>query len=212
MLRTLDEDGDFSETPKSPSVKSVETPSKPSIDTLETSPSGTFQNFDPANPRRLWLVHDADRPRGVSFTPPVTLPEVQAAYPGAQVAPAPEPDPNPPVLPPETEAALVRWLDAIDETDVGIRAEFLLNCRRDPGGLSGILRLAADRGMVPAPPVPAPVPPAVTCGGCLHFQADEVGNGAGLGACRIGAPASRRPPALWPNAPHLCSNHEGTAP
>ena len=163
-------------------------------------------------PHRLWVVSTGAETRSVSFCPPAALPEVIKLYPGAQVAPAPEPDPNPAHLPPETEAALVRWLDAINETDALIRAEFLLNCRRDPDGLSGILRLAVDRGMVPAPPVPAPAPPAVTCGGCLHFRADEVGDGSGLGACRIGAPASRRTPALWPNARHLCSDHEETAP
>jgi len=162
--------------------------------TLTAEPAGKLKVRGPGNARARWLpmvrAHKADLLRLL-------------AEPAQRC---------PPPLAPETEAALVRWLDAINETDALIRAEFLLNCRRDPDGLSGILRLAVDRGMVPAPPVPAPAPPAVTCGGCLHFRADEVGDGSGLGACRIGAPASRRTPALWPNAPHLCSDHEETAP
>jgi hypothetical protein len=50
MLRTLDEDGDSSEMPKSPTVETVETPSKPSIDGLDGSPSGTFQKITPPEP------------------------------------------------------------------------------------------------------------------------------------------------------------------
>ncbi|WP_295882567.1 hypothetical protein [uncultured Thiohalocapsa sp.] len=163
---------------------------------LTAEPAGKLRLRGPSDARARWLpmvrAHKADLLRLLA-----------------------EPEPTqrcPPPLAPETEAALVRWLDAINETDAQIRAEFLLSCRRDPDGLSGILRLAADRGMVPAPPVPAPAPPAITCGSCLHFRADEVGDGSGLGACGIGAPASRRTPALWPNAPHLCTDHEGTAP
>ena len=94
-------------------------------------------------PHRLWLVSTGAETRSVSFCPPAALSEVMKLYPGATVEPAPEPDPNPPVLPPETEAALVRWLDAIGETDAGIRDEFLLNCRRDPTGLANILEVAA---------------------------------------------------------------------
>jgi hypothetical protein len=163
MLRTLDEEGDSSETPKSPSVESVETPSKPSTDTLDTSPSGDFQKaalpdggyscppplIDADHediPHRLWLVSTGAETRSVSFCPPVALSEVMKLYPGAQVAPAPEPDPNPPLLPPETEATINAWLDHIGERHAEDRAELLANCRRDPDGLSGILRLAAEAG------------------------------------------------------------------
>ncbi len=42
MLRTLDDGGDFSETPKSATVETVETPSKPGFDSLDSPPTGTF--------------------------------------------------------------------------------------------------------------------------------------------------------------------------
>ena len=157
-------------------------------------------------PHRLWVVSTGAETRSVSFCPPAALPEVIKLYPGAQVAPAPEPDPNPAHLPPETEAALVRWLDSIDETDAEIRAEFLLNCRRDPAGLTNLLGIIAKADPAPGPAQPAPTAPAapVTCGGCLHFERDRIGNGFGLGRCGINAPASRRPPALWPSAEHPC--------
>jgi len=115
-------------------------------------------------------------------------------------------------LPPDVVAAVNAWLDAIGEHHAEDRAELLTNCARDPEALAGLLGIIAEAGIITASPSPEPTPEPVTCGGCLHFRADEVGDGSGLGACRIGAPASRRTPALWPNAPHLCSDHEETAP
>jgi hypothetical protein len=158
------------------------------------------------SPRRLWLIDGSS----ASFTPPASLVEVQAAYPGAQVAPAPEPGPNPPPLPPDVVATVNRWLDHIGEHHEADRAELLRNCAANPEALAGLLGIIAEAGIITASPSPEPTPEPVTCGGCLHFEPDRTGDGSGLGACRIDAPASRRPPALWPNAPHRCLDWSGS--
>ncbi|MEA3278574.1 MAG: AAA family ATPase [Pseudomonadota bacterium] len=48
--------------------------------------------------------------------------------------------------------------------------------------------------------------PPVTCETCRHFTPSETSPGAGLGSCRIDAPASERSPALWPRAEHTCED------
>ena len=116
-----------------------------------------------------------------------------------------EPLPVDPALPPDVVATINAWLDTIGEHHPEDRAELLSNCARDHEGLLGILGLAAEAGIT------APAEP-VTCATCRHFERDRTGDGSGLGRCGIDAPASRRPPALWPNAPHLCSDHEETVP
>ena len=97
-----------------------------------------------------------------------------------------------------------RWLDHIGEHDPETRAELLRNCACNPAGLPGILQLAAEDGISADPPSPEPVAEPVTCATCRSFERDHIGDGAGLGSCRIDAPASRRAPALWPHAPHRC--------
>jgi hypothetical protein len=59
---------------------------------------------------------------------------------------------------------------------------------------------------VPRPSQPAPTTPAapVTCAACGHFKPNTVGSSAGIGRCRIEAPASRRASTLWPHAVHHC--------
>lgn len=47
LLRTLDDDGIFSEMPKSPTVETVETPSKPGLDSFDSPPTGPFQKNAP---------------------------------------------------------------------------------------------------------------------------------------------------------------------
>jgi len=47
-------------------------------------------------------------------------------------------------------------------------------------------------------------PSPVTCATCGHFEPNTVGSGAGVGRCRIKAPASLKAPALWPHAAHRC--------
>jgi hypothetical protein len=124
----------------------------------------------------------------------------------------PEAHPAPTDLPPRVAAIINEWLDHIGEHHIEDRADLLGNLVRDPAGLTGILRLAAEAGITAAPDVSVAAQAPVTCGTCEAFERDLIGDGAGLGACRINAPASRRPPALWPNAPHLCSDHEETGP
>jgi len=74
--------------PRRPSVESVETPEKGSIDTLGTAPSGRSHKFDPAEPRRCWIIVE---PSGQvwesTFCPPIPLAEVQRQYPGAEIVP-----------------------------------------------------------------------------------------------------------------------------
>jgi hypothetical protein len=87
------------------SVKSVKTPEKGYFDTFGTTPPGPFSISrpfaDPRHaasarmqapapevdiPRRLWLLRHADgRLISHSFTPPVSLAEVRAEYPGALI-------------------------------------------------------------------------------------------------------------------------------
>ncbi|MBK1631210.1 hypothetical protein CKO31_10760 [Thiohalocapsa halophila] len=65
-------------------------------------------------------------------------------------------------------------------------------------------------------PTPTPVEPKcaapVTCAFCRHFRRNRTNPAAGFGACRIQAPASRRPPTLWPNARHACRDHQPRQP
>jgi len=161
-------------------------------------------------PHRLWVVSTGAETRSVSFCPPAALSEVMKLYPDARVEPAPEPDPNPPPLPPDVVATVNRWLDHIGEHHEADRAELLRNCAANPEALAGLLGIIAEAGIITASPSPEPTPEPVTCGGCLHFEPDRTGDGSGLGACRIDAPASRRPPALWPNAPHRCLDWSGS--
>jgi hypothetical protein len=89
VLRSLDTVGDFPEKPKSATVETVETPSKPSFDSFDSPPPGLFQNFDPAQPRRCWLVFEPGWRREVTYTPPATLPEVRELRPDAtEIVPA----------------------------------------------------------------------------------------------------------------------------
>jgi hypothetical protein len=160
-------------------------------------------------PRRLWLVKTAGETRSASFCPPATVAEVRRAYPDVQsVEPEPEPEPGPAPadLPPEVEAIVNRWLDHIGEHDPESRAEVLGNCARDPNGAAGLLRLIADAGINAASPIVEPVAEPVTCATCRSFQRDRIGDGSGLGRCRIDALASRKTPALWPYAQHHCKD------
>ncbi|WP_295885522.1 hypothetical protein [uncultured Thiohalocapsa sp.] len=187
-LRTLDDAANFSEMPGSPSAKSVETPSKPSIDTFDTAPTGPFQK-----------IHGFD------------LPELKAAA-GDDW---PELEANPEALDAFALALSIRW-----QREGGERPEsYTQTAICDgcgpvwlwPGAPARVIacpwcfNVAAGKP-VPRPPQPAQTAPAapVTCANCGHFEPNTVGSSAGIGRCRIGAPASRRTPALWPNAEHPC--------
>jgi hypothetical protein len=115
-----------------------------------------------------------------------------------------EPLPVEPALPPDVVATVNRWLDHIGEHHEADRAELLRNCAANPEALAGLLGIIAEAGISAASPSPEPAPESVTCATCKAFQRDRIGDGSGLGACRINAPTSRRRPALWPNAEHRC--------
>ena len=53
---------------------------------------------------------------------------------------------------------------------------------------------------------------AVVCCTCRHWRRDTIGDGSGLGACAIDAPASREPGTLWPNSVHRCGVHLEATP
>ena len=50
----------------------------------------------------------------------------------------------------------------------------------------------------------------VACEACQHFQPSETSPTAGIGRCRVQAPASRRNPALWPSAQRRCHDFRGS--
>jgi hypothetical protein len=55
------------------------------------------------------------------------------------------------------------------------------------------------------PPAGVKIPrPPVRCGACSHFVPSTTSPEAGLGRCRIEAPASLKPPALWPQVRRPC--------
>ena len=126
-------------------------------------------------------------------------------------APATEPPPAPPAGPDEaapTDApnnppdAPPPWIEAREE-----RAAIM----EFDGGLSRAEADAAAAELHPDPsatpdPAPEPVPAVVTCGTCQHFRRNIVNPAAGLGHCQIEAPASRRPPTLWPDGRHRCTD------
>ncbi len=49
----------------------------------------------------------------------------------------------------------------------------------------------------------------VRCGGCRHFERDTIGDGSGIGCCKIGGEGTGpRYPALWANAQRECKDFE----
>lgn len=100
--------------------------------------------------------------------------------------------------PPASRADLARWYPG-----QAVRAE------SEPDPVSGAVAPPPSPSLDengPAPPQPARAsdPPPVSCDRCQHFTPSTTSPTAGLGRCRIEAPASLIPPALWPSAEHRC--------
>lgn len=69
----------------------------------------------------------------------------------------------------------------------------------------GPARVVACPWCLCPPPAGVKIPrPPVRCGACGHFEPSPTSPGAGLGRCSIAAPASLRPPALWPGLRRQC--------
>jgi hypothetical protein len=94
-------------------------------------------------PRRLWLVHDADRTLSVSYCPPASAAEVQAAYPRATVEPEDEPEPTR-TLDPTDEARIRDWLASIGEHDDQTIDEVLAKCAANDEALAFFLARAKE--------------------------------------------------------------------
>ena len=116
------------------------------------------------------------------------------SLPDGPAAPAATPTPT------DDIAELPPWLEAREERAAIM--EFDGGLPRDEAE-----RQAAALHPDPGEPPPAPAAP-ITCGTCRHFAANLISPEGGLGHCRIEAPASRNPPALWPGARHYCRNHQ----
>lgn len=49
----------------------------------------------------------------------------------------------------------------------------------------------------------------VRCADCRHFERDTIGDGAGIGDCKVqGEGTAHRQPALWPNVRRWCKDFE----
>lgn len=98
-------------------------------------------------PRRLWLITDADGNRwSSSFTPPATLAEVQARYPGATIEPEPEPPAPAGSLAPDDDAVIRRWLAHIGEVDPVTIRQVLEKAAADPAALAYFKGRAEEAG------------------------------------------------------------------
>lgn len=68
--------------------------------------------------------------------------------------------------------------------------------------------------MAPRSSIKAPIPDQepvllVSCAECRHFVPDPLGDGGGIGACVIEAPAAMRPTiSLYPHALRVCKKIE----
>ncbi|NEV62267.1 hypothetical protein [Thiorhodococcus minor] len=89
-------------------------------------------NDGESTPQRCWLVRYPDgRELSITRSPPATLAEMQADYPGAEVQPEPEPPLGPP-LSPNAQAVAEALLDHWGESDPTTRAEYIDGLRRNP--------------------------------------------------------------------------------
>ncbi|XSG85680.1 MAG: hypothetical protein ACPW60_02935 [Methylohalobius sp. ZOD2] len=122
---------------------------------------------------------------------------------------------------------LETWLDATeaDELDRQIVHDEIID---DPTSIDCWLKCAANWGIRPeqAPPdpetaisicptcghgytgehrcwAPPEAPERVRCADCRHFQPDEIGNGSGIGDCRVDAWQPGEP-LLYPSRKRIC--------
>ena len=100
---------------------------------------------------RLWRVRYPDgRELSVSRSPPATVAEMRADYPGADVALEPDRDADRP-LSRDAMAIANAYLDHIGETDSDLRREYLTELARDPDRLAQCFRAAVDAGLASWP-------------------------------------------------------------
>jgi hypothetical protein len=85
---------------------------------------------------------------------------------------------------PENLKSIERWLSWISEDDQEIIDEVLTKCRADSESLEYFLMRATE---VPPyfDPKPESKPEKHACQECQHWQRDQIGDGSGLGKCKI---------------------------
>lgn len=149
---------------------------------------------------RLWLVTLPDGSvLSVSRTPPATLAEIQADYPGATIRPEPELAPGP-ALQADDMGLAFALLRHWNETDMDVGQEWLDGLARDPERLKQMYAEVVRLGIATYD-APEPVEDAAAtavCAACLHWTPNPTSPATGLGRCLTDAPASRRPGSLWP--------------
>ncbi len=174
---------------------------------------------DPGAPahRHTWLVTTTEgEVFSLSRTPPATLAEIEADYPGATIEIEPEP-PIGPALHPDDLALAHAYLRHIGETDLATGQEWIAGLARDPERLRQMYAEAVRLGIATyAPPPPAqPIEDAsrvAVCALCLHWTPSPVNPKGGMGRCREDAPASRKAGSLWPwdDTEIRCDQFRGT--
>lgn len=130
----------------------------------------TAANDEPAR-HPTWLVTLPTGERFSSmFCPPLSLAEVQARYPGAQIE---------------------------REQDLEAGQQFIDACARDLEQLRGLYAgWPDDQATEPDSGIEATA--KAVCSRCRHWTPDRINPAGGLGRCAIEAPASKRIGALWP--------------
>jgi hypothetical protein len=129
-------DGEFQNTPTLPTARTEKSPSCSFCSAQGAPVSKTEGTPDPGT-RRLWTITEADGTSWVSsFTPPVTMAQVQERFPGATVEAADDrPAPDPRTLSARDQDQVEAALDAAGETHLDIRREVLGRCAGDPEAL-----------------------------------------------------------------------------
>lgn len=108
-----------------------------------------LQSANDANPatHRRWLIRQADgQELDLTRTPPATVAEIEADYPGATVSPIPDPPPGR-SLPPDTLAIAAALLDHWQEDDPVTRAEYLTALAADPRRQHQCFEAAVSAGL-----------------------------------------------------------------
>ncbi|RKT46810.1 hypothetical protein [Thiocapsa rosea] len=157
-----------------------------------------------STPPRAWLV---TTPEGEVFslsrTPPATLAEIRADYPGALVEPEPAPGA---ALRPDDMALAYALLRQWGETDTGIGQEWIDGLAAKPERLKQIYAEAVRLGIATYDPAPEAIATATVatsatgavCARCGHWAPSPINPEGGMGQCLTASPTSRRPGACWP--------------
>lgn len=175
------------------------------------SPGVHGGNCSPARGEHAaWDVVTAQGERlTVHTSPPATLAELTARWPGCQIAPAPLGERQP--LSDDALAVSNAFLDHIGETDAEARVEYLDALAQHPERLAGLferaveLRLARwpkDGERIEKEAAESPEKPAgrAVCASCRHYRHNTLNPAGGLGRCSVDAPAGERAGSLWPHA------------